>query len=854
MKQFYYLITFLLFTVLTSSAQEQDYTAQVDYSFQQLDKSQIPTGILYERVFPASDVRRFSNTIIDTTSAFHFLSAFDELQTADYTKRWQPASMIIDNLSAKPHWEVPVGAINIDYNTIDEQALGDGLLDITLYQSDTLLVDVPNRSRSPYLLQTATLASPLKMQTNSLSPGFYWEVTRENSQTGITKLEVNFNLGNGWQNLSSVITPTFPSYDVYYIDFKLTLSDGTQHINRARFEVSSTNDTTTINQKIQDFSTGDCLADQGEFYASRSFQGYEETQAYYGKGEYEIFQGGSSIDSLVVVLDGFDPSEGTEGGNDILGIYNDFNSFELSDSLRIRNGFDIVPLNFKKQVYFNYSNILFPTVINGGTDYIERNAMVLVTLLEKLNGCKTGNNPIKVVGFSMGGVIARYALSYMEQENIPHNVDLFVSIDSPHQGAIVPKGLQDVADLVNDLSLGIADNPLDLLESPAAKQLLKHHINSNSVLPAGAPDFHERFFNQLNLMGYPQDSRNISIIDGALDGRSTNDFGEQYLNLNARAILGILKTDLKLNYSPTPGNTINDLYFRSYLRFPFFKITIFKRKRSVSSLSSLGSLENSPGGYYDVDNMADKFLGGDFYGIFGNTSGTVLENFLRDVFLYIDLSLTDPNFSFVPTKSSLDFIGNPYLYEKLDDRDLTCSGETPFDTYYAPAKNEKHISLGEGASDFILSEILGNKQKPNINLDSSENLSGPNRICDQAVQYTMNACAGSVSNWSVSPNLNIESSTPYTVTISKKYSTPEGKGYITAANNSGSSFTKEIFVGAPNIYTLNNDGSKNYMGTSFSYPVFYGSRSINVYSDETNATFAGICSPQIYSGQVTIIE
>lgn len=229
MKQFYYLITFLFFTVLTSSAQEQDYTAQVDYYFQQLDKSQIPTGILYERVFPAADVGRFSNTIIDTTSAFHFLTAFDELQTADYTGRWQPASTIIDNLSAKPHWEVPVGAINIDYNTIDEQALEDGLLDITLYQGDTLLVDVPNRPRSPYLLQTATLVSPLKMQTNSLSPGFYWEVTRQNSQTGITKLEVNFNLGNGWQNLSSVITPTFPNYGVYYIDFKLTLSNGTQH-------------------------------------------------------------------------------------------------------------------------------------------------------------------------------------------------------------------------------------------------------------------------------------------------------------------------------------------------------------------------------------------------------------------------------------------------------------------------------------------------------------------------------------------------------------------------------------------------------------------------------------------------
>lgn len=172
MKHFYFLLLFVCLPVISSSAQEQGYTAQVDYYFQQLDKSQVPTGILYERVFPAADVGRFANTSIDTTSAFHFLTAFAELQTADYTDRWQPASTIIDNLSAKPPWEISVGAINIDYNTIDEQALEDGLLDITLYQGDTLLVDVPNRSRLPYLSHTAILASPLKMQTNSLSQVF----------------------------------------------------------------------------------------------------------------------------------------------------------------------------------------------------------------------------------------------------------------------------------------------------------------------------------------------------------------------------------------------------------------------------------------------------------------------------------------------------------------------------------------------------------------------------------------------------------------------------------------------------------------------------------------------------------
>jgi hypothetical protein len=87
MKHFYYFLTLLFIISLNTTAQNQDFTTQVDYYFQNLDKSQILTGILYERVFPATDVDRFTNTSIDTTSAFHFLAAFDELQTAGYTPR-----------------------------------------------------------------------------------------------------------------------------------------------------------------------------------------------------------------------------------------------------------------------------------------------------------------------------------------------------------------------------------------------------------------------------------------------------------------------------------------------------------------------------------------------------------------------------------------------------------------------------------------------------------------------------------------------------------------------------------------------------------------------------------------------
>ena len=364
-------------------------------------------------------------------------------------------------------------------------------------------------------------------------------------------------------------------------------------------------------------------------------------------------------------------------------------------------------------------------------------------------------------------------------------------------------------------------------------------------MPAGAPGFHDRFFNELNQMGYPQNSRNISVINGTLDGSPINDFGQQYLNLNARAILGTLRTDLKLNYSPIPGNTINDLDFRLYLRFPLLKITLFKRKRSVSSLSSLGSLENSPAGYNDVDQLADKFLEGDFYGIFGNTSGTVLEQFMRDILLYIDVTLTDPNFSFVPTKSSLDFIGNPYLYEKIGNRNLVCSQETPFDSYYAPEVSQKHIFLSSPAADFIKDEINGIHREPTVE-PSTEALTGPEIVCSNSVTFNFDTCSGTLSNWQVSSNLQIVSSNSYSITVK---AIGNGEGFIDAVLPTAT-VRKDVYVNKPDIdVTLDSSAPDTE-----AYAIVTGgstlieNQQINQYPYYTVVSSSGYSNVYIYEG------
>ena len=42
----------------------------------------------------------------------------------------------------------------------------------------------------------------------------------------------------------------------------------------------------------------------------------------------------------------------------------------------------------------------------------------------------------------MGGLIARYGLSFMEQNSMNHETRLYISFDSPHLGANIPVSFQ----------------------------------------------------------------------------------------------------------------------------------------------------------------------------------------------------------------------------------------------------------------------------------------------------------------------------------------------------------------------------------------------------------------------------
>lgn len=494
---------------------------------------------------------------------------------------------------------------------------------------------------------------------------------------------------------------------------------------------------------------------------------YGEATNYPGEGEYELFLSSDNIlDKPIIVVDGFDPGD----SRDIAGLYNllDFTGSSgaqnLADLVRAE-GFDVIILNFPV-----YARAADGATIDGGTDFIERNAMLLVELLDIINTAKAGNNPKQnvIIGPSMGGLISRYALNYMEANSLDADTRLYMSFDSPHHGANVPIGLQHQLNfLANNGTQPIAEvQPLidSFLKSPAARQLLvdhfEAHLQSGSMvdfdptltLPQAHP-FRTQFetnINDFNTSGFPENTRNVAIINGSGIGSSyfamgnsgptvTNGYSVINTSLSVPAGIFTAIVDIEINFTPAAGitSTVSDI------AISLFGVEVEGSEASSQSFSYSDGLDSAPGGLFDLAALTGDIASG------GGTAGDFVNA------LQID------KFSFIPSVSAL-------ALEITDDEidwhhDINLAGRgttniTPFDNTFLPDDNEPHVQLTEDNVNFALIEIL----TPPLGISNNEVITFKlerNPINDKLVLLTNTESNASIQIVDVSGKVVYNSST-----------------------------------------------------------------------------------------------
>lgn len=175
------------------------------------------------------------------------------------------------------------------------------------------------------------------------------------------------------------------------------------------------------------------------------------------------------------------------------------------------------------------------------------------------------NKPV-VVGYSLGAVITRYALTDMERRDINPNVELYVSYEGPHTGVYVPQSLQNIPrtmdfirSVVNDLTTNPETNIIvktamiaflayyDInmntinaqisgllgisLESPIAKQLLMDNVYDTT-------GEYDAFMSELDTLGLPETTtKNLALTNGSLWGEALDDWeleGGNYYHFRGR--------------------------------------------------------------------------------------------------------------------------------------------------------------------------------------------------------------------------------------------------------------------------------------------------------------------------------
>lgn len=167
-------------------------------------------------------------------------------------------------------------------------------------------------------------------------------------------------------------------------------------------------------------------------------------------------------------------------------------------------------------------DVVIVNSVNPG-DYIQRNGNAVREMLVNHlpNWLLLDDSCVMLIGLSMGTQIARYGMRSAELAGEDHHVGLFISLDGPYQGANIPYSMIKTVSFLSG-EIGEMQQLNSLIHQPAYRQLLlkNHWYQPHSEFDA--------YFDEVNAMGLPQDSRNVALANGSANNLQNNG-NQQYI-------------------------------------------------------------------------------------------------------------------------------------------------------------------------------------------------------------------------------------------------------------------------------------------------------------------------------------
>ena len=360
-----------------------------------------------------------------------------------------------------------------------------------------------------------------------------------------------------------------------------------------------------------------------------------------------------------------------------------------------------------------------------GARAIEHNTQIVKKAIQLCNEYKQSDTPLICVGTSMGGIITRKALKEMENEpNNHHCTSLFVSHDSPHNGAHIPMGIQSILAFASHVLPEVANLQQATLLRPATKQLLlqQYHPYDN---------WHDNFQASLDAIGMPRDCKNISVVNGSVTGIPLEGVqgGDYLLNYECDGdIQGILNNDvLRMEIVAWPGDPNHPDAIEGG--------RILSRFRFTQELGENGCETPACEHNHNFQLITNGILNYDIMpGGYRTTIGDLISQFnpiiVSEGCPSIQSWQYEGKHCFIPSYSALG-MSDYYAFDNLQEVLLQDPDASIFDDYYASTDNQQHSFFDASMGDWLRPQFLNNDWSHPQILNSDSPNTGTFNMCVQ---------------------------------------------------------------------------------------------------------------------------
>ncbi len=793
----------------------------LDYMFEDLDKSKVPTGLLLDYAVDLVDFPKYNGTELNDSNYVNE-SVYEEIMLSLHsasvsTSMIPPPSIAIPSFknSGTPNW-VNLSFIVSKYNYIKASALDDNLINYEDGKVSDVYVDGvwQNPYEEDYILGFIPSSSICRVGTVNFK--IHPIYTFEYASNSFLKFDAGDGLGYRTITVNSPISVNYATEGMKELKFLYQTTDGRTLESHSSIYVEPA-PIGVLDGTVKPVTQIDTVFRTSMTHTGKTVEA--RVTAFFRSGQ-------SRITKPFIVAEGFDPWEvmnpGKTDADSKLGDTNYIKFHGRWEESALMNKFDLIYIDWHDSI-----------------EDIRDNACLLEDIIKYIDAKKDKSlgEPSTLMGQSMGGLIARVALCNMEGKGEPHGISYYISHDSPHLGANVPLGAlyfaHDAFAMINgyqttinvlDILPSLSANDMkraawEALHSPAARQMLVNHLSGSGVIDN---TFHDSWQEELERIGFPQGDLNNPIECLAIVNGTPNDQsdifqvlgGQHYLYLDGYIkstfladilynmlsgleefdaflsihtgqymkytlnFIGSNRIDIHAEINPFLGynNKISDItitYTKKFLwlfpkTYPFFS----SQRRSPQS----GLLYDSFAGSGFMPETDDF-----------NIEEPIMNHIKVDTMtLYksdIYLGLTD-RFMFIPSASALNMhettISN-YMRDYYVDPPLPRT-ECPFDAYCLTDTLQDHIHLNDNIYDWLDNQL-------NLYLD------GPDRPATGDC-YSLRGNPGNMT-WSTSDSsiATIDNSGYVTVT---------GEGLVSIIAESFSNGKlirkkKDVMIGFPNM-------------------------------------------------------